>query len=102
MIATPFMARTLSGTNKPTMLIGERGESMATGRPKEPEEVVSERTKLFIRRERIRRELMRVKPHETICLQGETVETLLKWIHDLETENKTIKERVLKNGIKER
>ena len=73
-----------------------------TGRPKEPEEVVSERTKLFIRRERIRRELMRIKPHETICLQGETVETLLKWIHDLETENKTIKERMLKYGIKER
>ena len=70
-----------------------------TGRPKEPEEVVSERTKLFIRRERIRRELMKIKPGETICLQGETVETLLKWIRDLETENKTTKERMLKYGI---
>ena len=45
---------------------------------------VSERTKLFIKRERIRRELLRVKPHETICLQGETVETLLVWIKELE------------------
>ena len=46
--------------------------------------VISERTKQFIRRERIRRELLRIKPHETICLQGETVEEILKWIKELE------------------
>lgn len=46
--------------------------------------VVSERTKLFIKRERIRRELLRIKPHETICLQGETVEIILVWIKELE------------------
>ena len=45
---------------------------------------VSERTKQFIKRERIRRELLRIKPHETICLQGETVDILLKWIKELE------------------
>ena len=46
--------------------------------------VISERTKLFIKRERIRRELLRIKPHETICLQGETVEIILVWIKELE------------------
>ena len=45
---------------------------------------VSERTKQFIKRERIRRELLRIKPHETICLQGETVEIILTWIKELE------------------
>ena len=50
----------------------------------EPIRNVSERTKTFIKRERIRRELLRIKPHETICLQGDTVEIILTWIKELE------------------
>ena len=52
------------------------------GRP--PETDCNEKTKLFIRRERIRRELIKTKPGETICLQFEQVEMLLKWMKELE------------------
>ena len=50
----------------------------------EKSRVISERTKLFIRRERLRRELLKTKPGETICLQYEEVEMLLKWVKELE------------------
>ena len=50
----------------------------------EPIRNVSERTKKFIKRERVRRELLKIKPHETICLQGDTVEIILTWIKELE------------------
>ena len=50
----------------------------------EPIRNVSERTKQFIKRERIRRELLKIKPQETICLQGDTVEIILTWIKELE------------------
>ena len=49
-----------------------------------------ERQKLFIYRERVRRELIHTKPGETICLQYEQVELLLKWI---KTREETIKEK---------
>ena len=50
----------------------------------EPIRNVSERTKTFIKRERVRRELLKIKPQETICLQGDTVEIILTWIKELE------------------
>ena len=40
---------------------------------------------LFIKRERIRRALLKTKPGETICLNSEQVEILLKWLKELET-----------------
>ena len=64
-------------------------------------EIVSERTKLFIRRERMRRELIRTKPGETICLQYAQVEMLLKWMKELELRIKGLEERIKKYGIKE-
>ena len=50
----------------------------------EKQQVIRDRTKTFIKRERVRRELLRIKPHETICLQGDTVEIILVWIKELE------------------
>ena len=50
----------------------------------EKQQFIRERTKTFIKRERVRRELLRIKPHETICLQGDTVEIILVWIKELE------------------
>lgn len=47
-------------------------------------EVVSNKTKLFIKRERIRRELIHTKEGETICLNHEQVEILLTWMKELE------------------
>lgn len=47
-------------------------------------EVISDKQKTFIKRERIRRELMKTKPEETICLDGEQTEMLLSWIKELE------------------
>ena len=64
-------------------------------------EVVSERTKLFIRRERMRRELIRTKPGETICLEYAQVKMLLKWMKELELRIKGLEERIKKYGIKE-
>ena len=53
-----------------------------------------EKRHLFIKRERIRRELMRTKARETICLQDWQVDILLDWIKELE-------ERIgAANGIK--
>ena len=54
---------------------------------------VREKRRRFIRRERIRRELMRTKSGETICLQDWEAETLLEWIKELE-------ERIGANGFK--
>lgn len=48
---------------------------------------VREKRRLFIKRERIRRELMRTKPGETICLQDWQVDILLDWIKELEERN---------------
>ena len=47
-------------------------------------EVVSKARRLFVKRERIRRALMRTKPGETICLQSEDAEILLAWLKELE------------------
>lgn len=47
-------------------------------------EIVGKERRLFIKRERIRRALQHTKPGETICLQGEEVETLLDWLKSLE------------------
>ena len=55
--------------------------------------------KLFIKRERVRRNLIRTRPGETICLQYEDVELLLKWIKELENQSKIQDERRLKYGI---
>ena len=57
-------------------------------------------TKLFIKRERVRRELIRTKPGETICLQYEQVDLLLKWLKELEESAKANEERIKKYGIK--
>ena len=46
--------------------------------------VTSEQQKIFIIRERIRRRLIKTRPHETICLDGEEVGIILKWIKELE------------------
>ena len=61
------------------------------GRPPETDELVNEKTKTFIKRERIRRELIKIKPGETICLQYEQVAMLLNWMKELE--------RAAENGI---
>lgn len=45
---------------------------------------VREKRRLFIKRERIRRELMRTKPGETICLQDWQIDILLEWLKELE------------------
>lgn len=45
-----------------------------------------EETITFIKRERVRRELIKTKPGETICLQDWQVEILLDWIKELEKE----------------
>lgn len=54
---------------------------------------------LFIKRERVRRNLIRTKPGETICLQFEEVTLLLKWIKELEEKSKIQDERRSKYGI---
>lgn len=64
----------------------------------EKAEVINEKQRLFIRRERVRRELLKVEPGETICLNFEQVALLTRWIKELETENKTITERMKKYG----
>ena len=51
--------------------------------------VIGRETKIFIKRERVRRELMKIKPFETICLNGEQTEILLTWIKELEERTKT-------------
>jgi hypothetical protein len=51
----------------------------------------TEKTKLFIKRERIRRNLINTRMGETICLQDWEVQLLLSWIKELESE-------VVKNG----
>lgn len=55
---------------------------------------------LFIKRERVRRNLIRTKPGETICLQFEEVDLLLKWIKELEEKSKLQDERRSKYGFK--
>jgi len=47
-----------------------------------------EKTVLFVRRERIRREMMKTRSGETICLQDWQVAVLLEWIKELESEVK--------------
>ena len=65
----------------------------------EKSQIINERQRLFIRRERVRRELLKTEPGETICLSFEQVALLTRWIKELETENKTIKERMGKHGV---
>ena len=45
---------------------------------------VREKRRLLIKRERIRRELMKTKDGETICLQDWQIDILLEWIKELE------------------
>ena len=47
-------------------------------------EIVSKARRAFIKRERIRRALMRIKPGKTVCLQSDEVVTLLEWLKELE------------------
>ena len=49
-----------------------------------------EYNKLFIKRERIRRNLMNTRPGETICLNSEETETLAFWIAGLENRIKLL------------
>ena len=62
-------------------------------------EVINERQRLFIRRERVRRELLKTNPGETICLNFEQVQLLVRWVKELENENKALKERNEKHGF---
>ena len=57
--------------------------------------VERERTKTFIYRERLRRELLKTKPGGTICLNYEKTQLLTKWLKELE-------ERVRENGPQKR
>lgn len=66
----------------------------------EKSRVIGEKQKLFIKRERVRRNLIRTRPGETICLQFEEVDLLLKWIKDLEKDSRTLEERNRRYGIK--
>lgn len=50
--------------------------------------VPSKEQVIFIKRERVRRELMKIKTGETICLDSEKVEIILKWIKQLEQRGK--------------
>lgn len=50
----------------------------------EKSEIMSERQKLFIKRERLRRELFHTRSGETICLNGEQATMLLEWLKELE------------------
>ena len=50
--------------------------------------VPSKEQVIFIKRERVRRELMKIRPGETICLDSEKVEIILKWIKQLEQRGK--------------
>lgn len=47
---------------------------------------MEEKTKLFIKRERIRRNLINTKTGETICLQDWEIQIVLEWIKELERE----------------
>lgn len=64
----------------------------------EKSEVINEKQRLFIRRERVRRELLKLNPGETICLNFEQVALLTRWIKELENENKELKGRNEKYG----
>lgn len=61
----------------------------------EKAEVINEKQRLFIRRERVRRELLKLNPGETICLNFEQVALLTRWIKELE---KATEERTGKHG----
>ena len=50
----------------------------------EKKRVIRESQKRFILRERLRRELLKTKPGETICLTDEKTQMLTKWIKELE------------------
>ena len=65
----------------------------------EKSQIINERQRLFIRRERVRRELLKLNPGETICLNFEQVQLLVRWVKELENENKALKERNEKYGF---
>ena len=48
--------------------------------------MIEEKTRLFIKRERIRRNLINTRTGETICLHDWEVQLLLAWIKELESE----------------
>lgn len=58
--------------------------------------------RLFINRERVRRELIHTRPGETICLNSEQTQLLLKWIKELETNIKDLEGRLEKHGSEKR
>ena len=47
-------------------------------------EVISNKKRLFIKRERIRRALMHVKPDVVYCIEQEDAQLLLDWLKELE------------------
>lgn len=65
----------------------------------EKQQIINERQRLFIRRERVRRELLKINPGETICLNFEQVQLLVRWVKELENENKALKGRNEKYGF---
>lgn len=60
---------------------------------------MEDKTRLFIKRERVRRELINTKAGETICLQDWQVEILLDWIKELKNYKKRQEGRIKKYGI---
>ena len=64
----------------------------------EKSKILNERQRQFIRRERVRRELLKIEPGETICLNFEQVQLVLRWIKELETVIKATEERTGKHG----
>lgn len=66
----------------------------------EKSHVVSESQKRFIKRERVRRELIHTKPGETICLNYDQIQLLLTWMKELENRAKEFEERLTKYGFK--
>ena len=49
-----------------------------------------EKTKLFIKRERIRRNLINTRFGETICLNSEETEMIVSWLKGLENKIKLL------------
>lgn len=50
----------------------------------EKSEVVSNKQRLFIKRERVRRNLMHVKPDLVYVLEQEDAQLILEWLKELE------------------
>ena len=59
-------------------------------------EIISNKKRLFIKRERIRRALMHVKPNVVFCVEKEDAELIMAWIKELEERVKELEKGVKK------